>query len=126
MPRGPIAALAAAALLAGCTAITPQRQPQVRPDGVVVLPACPDWSAWPNYSTFHNQPYSDWSCATAVNLGMMVANPADLVRGRVPGQADGTVMARSVEAYRKGRTKPLLDDVSTAETFSGDAGGESN
>lgn len=88
---------------------------------VVILPGCPDWRSWPNYSTFHNQPVSDWSCSTAVNLGMMVATPADLVRGRVPGDADGTVAARSIENYRKGKTKPLLDDVSTAETFA--AGG---
>jgi pilus biogenesis lipoprotein CpaD len=92
-------------------------------DSVVVLPACPDWSTWPNYSNFHNQPHWNWSCATAVNLGMMVAAPADLVRGRVPGNADGTVMARSIENYRKGKTKPLMRDVSTAETFA-DGGSE--
>ena len=90
---------------------------------VVALPACPDWSGWPNYSTFHNLPYSDWSCATAVNFGMMVAEPSDLVRGRTPGDADGTVMARSIENYRKGKTKPIMRDVSTAETYASGGGG---
>ncbi len=79
---------------------------------VVTLPACPDWSAWPNYSNFYNLPYSDWSCATAVNFGMMVADPSDLVRGRTPGDADGTVMARTIDNYRKGKTKPIMRDVS--------------
>ncbi|MFO1154194.1 MAG: CpaD family pilus assembly lipoprotein [Rhodospirillales bacterium] len=89
---------------------------------VVELPACPDWSGWPNYSTFHNLPSSNWSCATAVNFGMMVADPSDLVRGRTPGDADGTVMARSIENYRKGKTTPIMRDVSTADTFSGGGG----
>ncbi|MFO1127370.1 MAG: CpaD family pilus assembly lipoprotein [Rhodospirillales bacterium] len=92
---------------------------------VVTLPACPDWSGWPNYSTFHNLPYSNWSCATAVNFGMMVADPSDLARGRVPGDADGTVMARSIENYRKGKTKPIMRDVSTADTYSAGGGDES-
>ncbi len=91
---------------------------------VVALPACPDWSAWPNYSNFHNLPASNWSCATAVNFGMMVAEPADLVRGRTPGNADGTVMARSIENYRKGKTKPIMRDVSTADTYAGGGGSD--
>jgi pilus assembly protein CpaD len=118
--------LAAAGIAAAETPAEIEGQP-LAPDTVrvtvrgaaVVLPDCPDWSAWPNYSNFHNQPLSNWSCATAVNLGMMVASPADLERGRVPGTADGTVMARSIENYRKGKTKPLMTDVSTAETFAG-------
>jgi type IV pilus biogenesis protein CpaD/CtpE len=90
---------------------------------VVSLPACPNWSSWPNYSNFENQPGRNWSCATAVNFGMMVADPGDLVRGAVPGTADGTVMARSIERYRDGKTRPLMRDVSTAEAYASDSGG---
>lgn len=73
----------------------------------VELPACPDWSdGWTE--VFNNQPHSNWSCATATNLGLMVANPADLARGRDLTPADGHRLAGSIERYRKGETKPLL------------------
>jgi pilus biogenesis lipoprotein CpaD len=88
---------------------------------VAVLPPCPDWSGVPGVN-FNNQPTSNWSCATAVNFGMMLANPADLVRGRDPGYADGERAARTVKAYREGKTKPIIRDASAAEVFP-DAGG---
>ncbi len=90
---------------------------------VAVLPPCPDWSGVPGVN-FNNQPASNWSCATAVNFGMMLANPADLVRGRDPGYADGERAARTVKAYREGKTKPIIRDASAAEVFP-DAGGPS-
>jgi pilus assembly protein CpaD len=80
------------------------------------LPACPDWTERPNQN-FDNQPGSFWSCATAINLGMMVADPGDLVRGRSIGDADGTTMARSVQRYRLGQTKDLIRDAASAEIF---------
>ena len=85
---------------------------------VVALPACPDWTDMPE-KKFMNQPANNWSCATAVNFGMMVADPGDLLRGREAGPGDGQMLADSVYRYRKGETKPLADDVSTAETFPG-------
>lgn len=91
---------------------------------VAVLPACPDWSDVPGVD-FNNQPMSNWSCATAVNFGMMLAAPGDLVRGRDPGYADGEAAARTVERYRKGKTKDLIRDAAAAETYP-DAGGSSS
>jgi pilus assembly protein CpaD len=85
---------------------------------VVGLPACPDWSDGPE-DKYLNQPSNNWSCATAINFGMMVADPGDLVRGRRAGPGDGQMLADSIYRYRKGETKPLMDDVSTAETFPG-------
>lgn len=85
---------------------------------VVSLPACPDWTDEPE-NKYSNRPSNNWSCATAVNFGMMVADPGDLVRGRRAGPGDGQMLADSVNRYRKGETKPLMDDVSTAETFPG-------
>lgn len=73
----------------------------------VELPACPDFSdGWT--AVFNNQPHSNWSCATATNLGLMVANPADLARGRDLTPADGQRLAGSIKRYRKDETKPLL------------------
>ena len=43
--------------------------------------------------------------ATITNLGLMVANPGDLVRGRTPGPADGAVGARRYKSYREGEQK---------------------
>lgn len=83
---------------------------------LAVLPACPDWTDVPGVD-FNNQPTSNWSCATAMNFGMMLADPTDLVRGRDPGYADGEYSARSVENYRKGKSKDLIRDASAGEVF---------
>jgi pilus assembly protein CpaD len=83
---------------------------------VVALPPCPNWSQMPN-NNFDNQPMSNWSCATAVNFGLMLADPSDLARGRDPGRADGEALARSVENYRKGRTKDIIRDAASSEIF---------
>ena len=84
----------------------------------VSLPACPNWSQPPNEG-FDNQPMSNWSCATAVNFGLMLADPNDLVRGRDPGNADGEALARSIESYRKGRTKDIIRDSRQQRDFPG-------
>lgn len=90
---------------------------------VVALPPCPDWTGNPtrNYS---NRTSSNWGCATAVNLGIMIANPRDLIRGEGPGPADGERLARSIERYRNDRTRPLLGEITSeiAPAASADAG----
>ena len=85
---------------------------------VVALPACPDWTEYP-WTKLNNRPTSNWSCATAANFGMMVADPGDLVRGSEPGLGDGERLAGSVERYRTGETAPLMDDMSTQDVFDG-------
>jgi pilus assembly protein CpaD len=98
--------------------------PMVEPDTVALvvertairLPACPNWTDRPNQD-FDNQPGSNWGCATAINFGMQIADPNDLVAGRDPGAADGTVMARSVRRYRLGETKEIIRDAAAAEIF---------
>jgi pilus assembly protein CpaD len=92
---------------------------------VVALPACPDWTDNPGDNS-SNQTSSNWSCATATNLGLMVADPGDLARGRDPGYADGERQAMSIENYRKGETAPLRDDVATQDTFEAGGGFRSN
>ena len=92
---------------------------------VVTLPGCPDWTGRPGIS-YNNIPSSNFGCATAVNLGLMVADPGDMVAGRHPGLMDGEFVARSIERYRKGETTPLNgEDSSTAQietTGGGDSG----
>ena len=65
---------------------------------VVTLPPCPNWSKTPplRYSNTHA---SNFGCANAVNLGQMVASPADLAEGRPLAAADGTPAAAAVNRY---------------------------
>lgn len=65
---------------------------------LVTLPACPNWSKRP-YSDFDNQPSSNFGCATESNLGMLVANPSDLVTGLPLGPTAGEPAAAAVNRY---------------------------
>ena len=64
----------------------------------VTLPPCPNWSM-PRGNDFTNAPPSNFGCATAVNLGLMVASPGDLVAGRALAPADGKPAAAAVDRY---------------------------
>lgn len=83
---------------------------------VVTPPTCPDWRqpASPNYE---NAPSSNWGCATTAALGLMVANPRDLVEGREMGTQDAGVAAAAVRRYRTDEVKwgkgKGGDDIST-------------
>jgi pilus assembly protein CpaD len=92
---------------------------------VVALPECPDWSADPRRG-HNNQPSSNWGCATAINFGIMIANPRDMIRGRGLSPADGERLARSMERYRNDKTTPLTNEnatsVSPQPTSSSDGG----
>jgi pilus assembly protein CpaD len=65
---------------------------------LVTLPPCPNWSKTPplRYTNTHA---SNFGCSTAVNLGQMVASPADLAEGRPLAAADGTPAAAAVNRY---------------------------
>lgn len=69
---------------------------------IVIPPACPDWSK-PSGSDFTNTVGSNFGCASAVNLGMMVANPGDLVQGETLGPADGSRATLGIDRYRAGK-----------------------
>jgi pilus assembly protein CpaD len=64
----------------------------------VTLPPCPNWSQ-PRSNDFTNMPPSNFGCATAVNLGLMVASPADLVAPGELASADGKPAAAAVDRY---------------------------
>jgi len=73
---------------------------------VVVPPNCPDWRK-PATTDYGNATMSNLGCATTANLGMMLANPRDLIQGREAGDADGTASAAAVQRYRAGKVTPL-------------------
>jgi pilus biogenesis lipoprotein CpaD len=73
---------------------------------LVTLPACPDWSR-ESGTDFANLPHSNFGCATEANLGLMVAEPRDLVRGRTLGPADGVHQAEGIVRYRTGKVIEL-------------------
>jgi pilus assembly protein CpaD len=80
---------------------------------LVTLPACPNWSQYPA-SDFANMKSSNFGCATASNLGRMVASPADLAGGRDLANADGTPAVSAMTRY-------LTDKVKLPETTGGAA-----
>jgi pilus assembly protein CpaD len=73
---------------------------------LVTLPPCPDWSR-ESGTDFANLPHSNFGCATQSNLGLMVADPQDLVRGRTLGPADGVQQAEGIVRYRTGKVIEL-------------------
>jgi pilus assembly protein CpaD len=74
---------------------------------VVTPPECPNWSKRAD-DDFGNTGSSHIGCATTTNLGLMVADPRDLLIGRTMGPADGEVAATRVESYRRGIYPGLL------------------
>ena len=67
---------------------------------VVTLPPCPDWSKpAAGAGDFTNTASSNFGCANAVNLGLMVAKPADLAEAAPLGPAAGQPAAAAVQRY---------------------------
>jgi pilus assembly protein CpaD len=67
---------------------------------VVTPPACPDWTD-PLGQTDARQVASNWGCATNTNLGLMAADPRDLVTGRSFGPEQGSHATNAVDRYRQ-------------------------
>jgi pilus assembly protein CpaD len=86
----------------------------------VTLPPCPNWSSPPGaeYTNAHN---SNWGCAAATNLGLMVANPADLVSGRTMGPSPAQPAVNAVQRYMTDRVKQ--PPTPTASPFAAPTGG---
>jgi len=108
------ALLALAACRPGSAEYTEAEAPkQLRVDGnnMVTLPPCPNWSQYPA-SDFTNLKSSNYGCANATNLGLMVANPADLAAGRTLEGADATPAVSGVTRY-------LTDKVKLPDTGAG-------
>ncbi len=75
-------------------------------------PNCPDRSKT-EADDYTNTTESNYGCATATNLGLMVANPGDLIHGAPAGPADGTFSALGVQSYRADTlTKTIKSELS--------------
>jgi pilus assembly protein CpaD len=73
---------------------------------LVTLPPCPDWSKpAAGAGDFANTLASNFGCADAVNLGLMMAQPADLVAPRPAGFTDARPAVAAVNNYRLGRVQ---------------------
>jgi len=81
---------------------------------VVVPPACPNWRKPPE-SDPGNTPSSNLGCANTTNLGLMVADPADLILGRRAPRSDAERAASAIERYRKREEVPLQQEETTSE-----------
>ncbi|MFO1190293.1 MAG: CpaD family pilus assembly lipoprotein [Alphaproteobacteria bacterium] len=88
---------------------------------VITPPNCPDWSK-PADRDHGNTPHSNFGCATAANLGAMVARPRDLVEGRDPGPYDARALVRGVDKYRDGQA-PKTPALPSIVISGGAAGG---
>lgn len=67
----------------------------------VTLPPCGDFSSPPTYNP-RNIAHGNWGCAYQSNLGLMVADPADLVAPRTMGPRDASRAAKVIRDYREG------------------------
>src|ERR1700730_1062417 len=86
----------------------------------VTLPTCPNWSQSLS-ADFTNAFTSNYGCANATNLGLMVASPADLVSGRTLAPADGQPAVMAVQRYLNDKVKP--PPTPTASPFAASTGG---
>jgi pilus assembly protein CpaD len=85
----------------------------------VTLPTCPNWSQSLS-DDFTNAFTSNYGCANATNLGLMVASPADLASGRPFTGADAQPAVAAVQRYLTDRVKQ--PPTPTASPFSGGGG----
>lgn len=76
---------------------------------LVTPPACPDWSRQSGVD-YANKPHTNFGCATETNLGLMIADPRDLVKGRKLGPADGVHQAEGIIRYREGQQPELEEE----------------
>lgn len=91
----------------------------------VTLPPCPNWSESPG-AEYTNAYRSNWGCAEATDLGLMVANPGDLVSGLAMTSTDATTAVVAVTRYYQDRVKPpppVTASPFAATTSGGGAGG---
>lgn len=82
---------------------------------VVSTPSCPNWRK-PSGIDSANQPSSNFGCANETNLGLMVADPADLVVGHELDRAEAEAMQHGIRRYRDNKVPALPKDNATLTT----------
>jgi pilus biogenesis lipoprotein CpaD len=81
----------------------------------VVTPDCPDWRMSP-VTTYSNTHQGNFGCASVVNLGLMVADPHDLVRGEGTSYMDTQRNSQVITDYRAGKDFGKSDDAASEPT----------
>ncbi|WP_321397453.1 CpaD family pilus assembly lipoprotein [Emcibacter sp.] len=71
---------------------------------VVTPPRCGDWSR-NSAANYNNAPMMDFGCTTQANLGLMVANPRDLITGNRSASPQAEKAAKAVSTYVGGGKK---------------------
>lgn len=79
---------------------------------VITPPRCGDWSQ-ASTDNYGNAPTVNFGCANQASLGLMVANPRDLITGVDNEQADAEKVARAVRTYRTKKPAKLSSGSST-------------
>ena len=106
----------------GITAKALSAASEVAPNHVLVLvdryvvtpPPCPNWTKNP-ISDHDNEPASNFGCATATDLALMIDDPRDLETGRTLDPATGEPAIAPVTRYRADKVKPLIGGSATGE-----------
>lgn len=75
---------------------------------VAVPKPCPNWE---NHlmDGLENQFKPQFGCSDMYNLGKMISNPADLIRGEQLGDADAASGVLGIERYRTDKKKVLIN-----------------
>lgn len=73
----------------------------------VILPVCGDWRAVTAYNP-GNTDYPGFGCALERDVGLMLADPGNLVAMRAPAPADAANLERVIDAYRSGRATAAI------------------
>ena len=73
---------------------------------VVTPPDCPNWTK-SSSGDHDNAPTSNFGCSNVTNLGLMVADPRDLVVARQLGPASAAQAGLAIQRYMAGKTSPL-------------------
>jgi pilus biogenesis lipoprotein CpaD len=88
----------------------------------VVLPHCPDWRTSP-VTTYSNTQQANFGCASAVNLGLQVADPRDLEQGSGDPTPDSERNSAVIRAYKTGTPSATTSSSSSSSSSSDNSTG---
>jgi len=75
------------------------------------VPECGDWTK-NEVVDATNTPTSNFGCATQRYLGLMVADPKDMLQSRIPGDHDTMRMSDQIRKYRAGAPTAAVNGMS--------------
>jgi pilus assembly protein CpaD len=78
----------------------------------VINPTCPGYNA-PIVFDFEHRPIISPGCAVATNLGLMIAEPSDLIAGRELAPADADQQNLAVQRYRVNEVTPISEETTS-------------